>query len=59
MANTAQKLHQPDNSSPSSLNWKENPAAKKLLDNLVQILAEEYVEKAKQNPDIFSKPSSQ
>ena len=56
MANTVQKLYQPDSTSPSSLNWKENPAAKKLLDNLVQILAEEYVEKAKQNPEIFSNP---
>jgi len=56
MANTVQKLHQPDRTSPSSLSWKESPAAKKLLDNLVQILAEEYVEKAKQNPEIFSNP---
>ena len=59
MANTAQKLHQPDNTPPSSLNWKENPAAKKLLDALVLTIAEEYVEKAKQNPEIFSKTNSQ
>ena len=36
-----------------SLDWKETLAAKKLLDTLVRIIAEEYVEKAKQNPDIF------
>ena len=37
-----------------SLNWKENPSAKKLLDALVSILAEEYIETAKKNPDIFT-----
>ncbi len=56
MANTAEKLHQPDNTSPPNLSWKTNPAAKKLLDSLVQIIAEEYIEKAKQNPEIFSNP---
>jgi|LakMenEpi03Aug12_release.lakeMendotaPanAssembly.Ray.scaffolds.fasta_scaffold440101_3 hypothetical protein len=38
-----------------SLNWKENPAAKKILDALVSILKEEYIQKAKENPEIFSK----
>lgn len=38
-----------------SLSWKENPAAKKLLDALVSILKEEYIQKAKENPEIFSK----
>jgi hypothetical protein len=38
-----------------SLNWKENPSAKKLLNAIVSILAEEYIETAKQNPDIFTK----
>lgn len=38
-----------------SLSWKENPAAKKLLDNLVSILAEEYIKTAKEHPEIFSK----
>jgi hypothetical protein len=43
-------------SDPSvSLSWKENPAAKKLLDNLVSILAEEYIKTAKEHPEIFSK----
>jgi hypothetical protein len=38
-----------------SLSWKENPASKKLLDTLVAILAEEYIQKAKENPEIFQK----
>ena len=38
-----------------SLNYSENSAAKKLLDALVSILAEEYIQTAKANPDIFSK----
>lgn len=38
-----------------SLSWKENPAAKKLLDVLVSILKEEYIQTAKENPEIFSK----
>jgi hypothetical protein len=40
---------------PISLNHSENPATKRLLDVLVSILAEEYIQKAKENPDIFSK----
>ena len=35
--------------------WKENPAAKKLLDVLVSLLKEEYIQTAKENPEIFSK----
>jgi hypothetical protein len=38
-----------------SLSWKENPAAKKLLDTLVSILSKEYIQTAKENPEIFSK----
>jgi len=56
MANAIEKLLQPTNASPSSLSWKRNPAAKKLLDTLVQIIVEEFCQKAKQNPDIFSNP---
>ena len=37
-----------------SLNYFENAAAKKLLDVIVSILAEEYIQTAKQNPDIFT-----
>lgn len=39
--------------SSMSLNYAENPAAKRLLDAIVSILAEEYVETAKKNPEIF------
>ncbi|MBS0615469.1 MAG: hypothetical protein JSR58_02835 [Verrucomicrobia bacterium] len=38
-----------------SLGWKANPAAKRLLDTLVSILTEEYIQIAKENPEIFSK----
>lgn len=34
--------------------WKENLAAKRLLDALVSILAKEYIQSAKENPEIFS-----
>lgn len=40
---------------PISLNYLENPAAKRLLDVLVAILADEYIQIAKENPEIFSK----
>lgn len=38
-----------------SLGWKENPSAKRLLDTIVSILTEEYIQKVKENPEIFSK----
>lgn len=37
-----------------SLQHFENAAAKKLLDVLVSILTQEYIQKAKENPEIFS-----
>ena len=37
-----------------SLNWSDNPSVKKLLDVVVSIIAEEYIQIAKQNPDLFS-----
>ncbi len=43
-----------DKASSASPNCSENPAAKKLLDALVSILAEEFVQTAKQNPNIFT-----
>ena len=39
---------------PASLNWIDNPSVRKLLDVVVSIIAEEYIQIAKQNPDIFS-----
>lgn len=44
-----------DEEVPFSLGWKENPAAKRLLDTIVSILTEEYIQTAKENPEIFSK----
>ena len=37
-----------------NLNYSENAAAKKLLDAIVSILAEEYIQKVKENPEIFT-----
>jgi len=39
---------------PASLNWIDNPSVQKLLDVVVSIMAEEYIQIAKQNPEIFS-----
>ena len=39
---------------PISLNWSDNPYVQKLLDVVVSIMAEEYVQIARQNPDLFS-----
>ena len=36
-----------------NLNYSENATAKRLLEAIVSILAEEYIQTAKQNPDIF------
>lgn len=48
-------LNSNENNQFFSFNWRENPEAKKLLDALVTILVEEYIQVAKQNPEIFSK----
>lgn len=45
----------PEEEGSQSLDYRENPAAKRLLDVIVSILAEEYIQVAKENPDIFSK----
>ena len=39
---------------PITFNWANNPNVKNLLDVISSILAEEYIEIAKQNRDIFS-----
>jgi len=39
---------------PINFNWADNPAVKNLLDVISSILAEEYVEIAKRNRDVFS-----
>lgn len=35
------------------LNYTDNPSVQKLLDTIANIIADEYIEKAKQNPEIF------
>ncbi len=37
------------------LAWAEDPAVKQLLDVVVLILAEEYVQTIRQHPDAFSR----
>ena len=37
-----------------ALNWQDNLSVQKLLDVIASILTEEYIEIAKQNPDVFS-----
>ena len=37
-----------------SLNWTDNSSVRELLDVVVSIIAEEYIQIAKQNPDVFS-----
>ena len=49
IAQTEKKIEKPIN-----LSWKDNPAVQKLLDVVTSILAEEYIQIAKQNPDVFS-----
>jgi len=39
---------------PTSLNWIDNLCVQKLLDVVVSIMADEYIQIAKQNPDLFS-----
>jgi len=39
---------------PINFDWPDNPAVKNLLDLISSILAEEYVEIAKKNHDVFS-----
>ncbi len=39
---------------PINLNWMDNPSLQRLLDAVVSIIAEEYIQIAKQNPDLFS-----
>jgi len=36
-----------------SLNWTDNRSVQELLDVVVSIIAEEYIQIAKQNPEIF------
>ncbi|MFA5039614.1 MAG: hypothetical protein WC732_08055 [Candidatus Omnitrophota bacterium] len=35
------------------LSWKDSPPVQRLLDAIADIIASEYVQIAKQNPDVF------
>ena len=44
---------------PESFNWENNPDIQKLLDVVASIIADEYIQIAKQNPETFSKNRGQ
>ena len=44
----------PLNDTKESLSWKDNLSVQKLLDVIASIIADEYIQIAKQNPDAFS-----
>ena len=50
----AAQLDKVDKAEPRQLAWAENPAVRQLLDVVVSILAEEYIQTVKRNPDEFS-----
>ncbi len=41
---------------PISLNWADNPDIQNLLDVIASIIADEYIEIAKKNKDVFMDP---
>lgn len=47
-------VKEPDAKINFSLKWDENFSVQDLLDVIVSILSEEYIQKAKENPEIFS-----
>jgi hypothetical protein len=55
MTNLAEAIpEQSEEAYSISLEYSENPAAKKMLDAFVSILAQEFIQAAKNHPDIFS-----
>jgi len=40
--------------SPTRSNWSDNPCVQELLDVVACIIAEEYIQIARQNPEIFA-----
>ena len=53
LATVQKEKHTGIESHSSSLNYFDNPLVQKLLDAIANIIADEYIEKAKQNPEIF------
>lgn len=55
MTNLAETTPQPyEDGFSISVNLSENPSVKGLLDAIVSILADEYIQTAKEHPEIFS-----
>jgi len=55
MTNLAENLpDSPEKSFQENFEWKNNLPVQNLLDVIVTILAEEYIQTAKNNPDIFT-----
>ena len=50
----ASALTAPRNDTKENLNWKDNLSVQKLLDVIASIIADEYIQIAKQNPAIFT-----
>ena len=48
----------PSNDTKENLNWKDNLSVQKLLDVIASIIADEYIQIAKQNPEVFSEIAS-
>ncbi|MFC1632424.1 hypothetical protein ACFL2I_07715 [Candidatus Omnitrophota bacterium] len=42
-----------------TLNWNDSPSVQALLDVVASIIAEEYIQIAKQNPEIFKNGGSE
>jgi len=40
---------------PINFNWADNPDIRNLLDVISAIIAKEYIQAAKENPEIFTK----
>lgn len=46
------------NTPPQRFAWQDNPSIQKVLDTLISIIAQEYIQIAKQNPTVFSEIAS-
>ncbi len=56
MAVAAPKIGRRESEEELDISFSVNPRSKRLLDVIVSILADEYIQAAKENPEIFSDP---
>lgn len=42
-----------------SLNWQDNPDVQALLDVVIEVMAKEYIETARNNEGVFSAPETE